>query len=83
MLSQLYRSTAINRQQSDALPAALNDHLGELWEAFVTAAGEADVPVPRRPDFTTALLRVWACSEFVAQACIHDPSLLSGRRVPA
>jgi glutamate-ammonia-ligase adenylyltransferase len=78
MLSQLYRPTAINRQLSDALPEALNDHLGESWETFVAAAREAHVPVPRRPDFTTALLRVWACSEFVAQACIHDPALLAG-----
>ena len=78
MLSQLYRPAVINRQQSDALPEALNDHLGDSWEAFVAAAREAQVPVPRRPDFTTALLRVWACSEFVAQACIDDPSLLAG-----
>jgi glutamate-ammonia-ligase adenylyltransferase len=76
MMSQLNRSMAINRQLSDALPEALNDHLGESWEAFVEAAREAHLPVPSRPDFTTSLLRVWACSEFVAQACIRDPSLL-------
>ena len=69
---------AINRQQSDKLPEALSDHLGASWEAFVEAAREAHLQVPRRPDFTTSLLRVWACSEFVAQACIRDPSLLSG-----
>jgi glutamate-ammonia-ligase adenylyltransferase len=67
---------AINRQQADKLPDALGDHLGESWEAFVEAAREAHFPIPRRPDFTTSLLRVWACSEFVAQACIRNPSLL-------
>ncbi|MGB5441504.1 MAG: bifunctional [glutamate--ammonia ligase]-adenylyl-L-tyrosine phosphorylase/[glutamate--ammonia-ligase] adenylyltransferase, partial [Gammaproteobacteria bacterium] len=69
---------AINRQLSDVLPEVLSDHLGKCWEAYTEAAHEANLPIPRRPDFTTSLLRVWACSEFVAQACIRDPSLLSG-----
>ena len=78
MLNQVHRSMAINRQLSDVLPEALSDHLGKSWEAYVEAAHEANLPIPRKPDFTTSMLRVWACSEFVAQACIRDPSLLSG-----
>ena len=78
MLRQAYRPMAINRQLVDTLPEELGDHLGEHWEAFVEAAREAHLPVPRHPDFTTSLLRVWAGSEFVAQACIRDPSLLHG-----
>ncbi len=78
ILNQVHRSMAINRQLSDVLPEALNDQLGKSWEAYTEAAHAENLPIPRRPDFTTSMLRVWACSEFVAQACIRDPSLLSG-----
>ena len=39
---------------------------------------EAHCPIPRNPDFTASMLRVWACSDFVTQACIHDPAVLHG-----
>ncbi|RLA02060.1 MAG: bifunctional [glutamate--ammonia ligase]-adenylyl-L-tyrosine phosphorylase/[glutamate--ammonia-ligase] adenylyltransferase, partial [Gammaproteobacteria bacterium] len=69
---------AVNRLHTAELPAVLRESLTESWEAFVQASREAQFPVPSNPDFTTSLLRVWACSDFVAQTCIHDPAVFYG-----
>ena len=69
---------AINRQQITELPAALREPLGQAWEAFAQAAAESQLPLPRDPDFAASLLRVWACSEFVTETCIHSPAVLNG-----
>jgi len=69
---------AVNRLHTAELPAVLRESLTESWEAFVHASREAQFPVPSNPDFTTSLLRVWACSDFVAQNCIHDPAVFYG-----
>ena len=69
---------AVNRLHTAELPAVLRESLTESWEAFVHASREAQFPVPTNPDFTTSLLRVWACSDFVAQTCIHDPAVFYG-----
>jgi glutamate-ammonia-ligase adenylyltransferase len=69
---------AINRQQAVELPASLRELLTDSWEAFTAASHEAQCPVPRNPDFTASMMRVWACSEFVMQTCIQNPALLSG-----
>jgi glutamate-ammonia-ligase adenylyltransferase len=69
---------AVNRLHTAELPAVLREQLTESWEAFVHASREAQFPVPTNPDFTTSLLRVWACSDFVSQSCIHDPAVFYG-----
>ncbi|MFV1973930.1 MAG: bifunctional [glutamate--ammonia ligase]-adenylyl-L-tyrosine phosphorylase/[glutamate--ammonia-ligase] adenylyltransferase [Thiohalobacterales bacterium] len=58
------------------MPAELRDALADSWEVFTEAASAARFPLPRDPDFIASLLRVWACSEFVETACVHDPALL-------
>jgi glutamate-ammonia-ligase adenylyltransferase len=68
--------TSINRQLSTGLPGLLRDALLEAWEAFAAATAESGHALPRHPDFTASLLRVWACSDFVRQTCIRDPSVL-------
>jgi glutamate-ammonia-ligase adenylyltransferase len=72
----VHTSSSINRQQVAGLPDALRDSLVDAWEAFALATANAGFSLPRHPDFTTSLLRVWACSEFVCEACIHDPAVL-------
>jgi len=67
---------AVNRQQARGLPAVLREPLADAWESFAEAAALAQYPVPRDPDFIASLLRVWACSEFVESACVHDPAIL-------
>ena len=69
---------AVNRQSAVALPASLREPLADSWEAFTAASKEAQCPVPRNPDFTASMMRVWACSDFVTQTCIQDPAMLSG-----
>jgi glutamate-ammonia-ligase adenylyltransferase len=70
---------SINRQLATGIPGLLRDGLLVDWEAFAEAAAEAGYPLLQHPDFTASLLRVWAGSEFVRQACIRDPSLLFGQ----
>jgi len=77
MTSPAYTPTAVNRLHTTELPALLREPLLETWEAFVQASREAQFPVPSNPDFTTSLLRVWACSDFVSQTCIHDPAVFN------
>ncbi|MCK5382870.1 MAG: hypothetical protein KAJ65_03845, partial [Gammaproteobacteria bacterium] len=69
---------AVNRQHAVELPASLRQHLADSWEAFTEASNEAQCPLPRNPDFTASMMRVWACSDFVTQACIQDPAILQG-----
>jgi glutamate-ammonia-ligase adenylyltransferase len=76
MVGHAQSPMAINRHQVPGLPAELRDALADSWEAFAEAASEAQFPLPRDPDFIASLLRVWACSEFVETACVHDPALL-------
>ena len=69
---------AVNRQHAIEIPASLREHLADAWEAFTEASEEAQCPLPRNPDFTASMMRVWACSDFVMQACIQDPTILHG-----
>lgn len=66
----------INRQHTVELPELLRDSLTGSWEAFVESAGTAGYTIPVDRDFTTALLRAWAGSEFVTGNCIDHPGLL-------
>jgi glutamate-ammonia-ligase adenylyltransferase len=67
---------SINRQQAAGLPDALREPLVDAWEAFAQATSDAGYRLPRHQEFTTSLLRVWACSDFVSEACIRDPAVL-------
>ena len=69
---------AVNRQHAIELPASLREHLADSWEAFTEASSEAQCPIPRNPDFTASMMRVWACSDFATRTCIQDPALLYG-----
>ena len=69
---------AVNRQSAVALPASLRELLADSWDAFTAASQEAQCPLPRNPDFTASMMRVWACSDFAMQTCIRNPALLSG-----
>ncbi len=75
MTRPAYTPKAVNRLHSAGLPDVLREPLTESWETFVQISREAQFPVPVNPDFTTSLLRVWACSDFVAQTCVNDPEV--------
>ncbi len=78
-MSMKYRATipaAVNRQCTTGIPAELRDGLVDVWEAFAESSREAGLEFPGNPEFRNSLQRVWACSEFAAQACILEPELL-------
>jgi glutamate-ammonia-ligase adenylyltransferase len=75
MTRPAYTPTAVNRLHTAELPEVLREPLTETWEAFVQVSREGQFPVPAHPDFTTSLLRVWACSDFVSQICLHEPAV--------
>jgi glutamate-ammonia-ligase adenylyltransferase len=76
MSSLVHMPMSINHQQAAGLPDALRESLVDAWEAFAQASADAGYRLPRHPEFTTSLLRVWACSDFVSEACIRDPAVL-------
>jgi glutamate-ammonia-ligase adenylyltransferase len=66
----------VNRQSATVMPAELQDASGDAWETFVESCRDAGLEVPGNPEFRNYLQRIWACSEFAAQACILEPGLL-------
>ncbi len=58
------------------LPQALRGEVARYWEAFGVAAGEVGVEPPAGA-LLEQMLRVWACSEFVARTCIREPAALA------
>ena len=54
------------------LRVRLEERLGRVDRGTLLAAGADNRNVP-----VASLPRVWACSDFVADACLRDPSLLS------
>jgi len=76
MSSPAHTPTGINRQLTAGLPALLRPDLLRAWESFAEAVAASGHTLPQHPDFTASLLRVWAASEFVQQACVRDPALL-------
>ena len=58
------------------MPRMLSERVESHWEAFQQAASAEAVRIPANPQFLESLQRVWACSEFVATACVRNPGLL-------
>ena len=63
------------RQLAD-LPAAIAAALTPKWQAYHERAAEQGLKLPQHPDFVAVLLRVWAGSDFVAEACARAPEVL-------
>ncbi len=57
------------------IPEALRLRLQRLWDEFVECTGEG-FALPEGETLAETL-RVWALSDFVAQACLREPVLLS------
>ncbi|MFO1432424.1 MAG: bifunctional [glutamate--ammonia ligase]-adenylyl-L-tyrosine phosphorylase/[glutamate--ammonia-ligase] adenylyltransferase [Candidatus Competibacteraceae bacterium] len=58
------------------LPPALQENAATHWQDFLAAATHASVTPPADAAVLTQLVRVWACSDFVARACARDPAML-------
>jgi len=60
------------------MPDTLQVPLQDRWERYLTAAKAARVQPVRHPEMLKVLQRVWASSEFVAEACIRAPDVFAG-----
>lgn len=63
-------------QALNQLPHPLWPEVAHYWEALQTTSRSAGVELPVGPALES-LVPVWACSEFVARACICEPALLA------
>lgn len=59
------------------LPDILVQDLERKWEEFTQSSATHKIDLPKDPQIIGALQRVFAFSDFVAQNCIRDPSLIS------
>jgi glutamate-ammonia-ligase adenylyltransferase len=55
-----------------ALPLPLQERVARQWHSLLEAAPATALP----PAFLTELARVWACSEFITDACVRHPEML-------
>ena len=62
----------------DSVPEVLRAGLEDSWHNFVVTAKEAGVAPPLNRDLLNVLCKVWACSEFVARACVRNPEMWAG-----
>ncbi|MCK5639934.1 MAG: bifunctional [glutamate--ammonia ligase]-adenylyl-L-tyrosine phosphorylase/[glutamate--ammonia-ligase] adenylyltransferase, partial [Gammaproteobacteria bacterium] len=58
------------------LPPLLRQQAEAHWQCYVETAGD-DIAV-NTPELLEQTLRVWGCSDFVAQSCVRFPDLLEG-----
>lgn len=58
------------------IPEPLQADLASHWQSYATAAHAAGCSPPQQADFLRKLGQVWAGSQFVAQACEREPTLL-------
>jgi glutamate-ammonia-ligase adenylyltransferase len=58
------------------VPPALQGEVTARWQDFKTAAERVGVAPPVDRGTLEQLVRVWACSDFVARACARAPAML-------
>ncbi|MBW2469529.1 MAG: hypothetical protein JRE62_09530, partial [Deltaproteobacteria bacterium] len=59
------------------LPDILKKDLETKWEAFKNSSEKAGIHLPQNPQILSALQRVLALSNFVAENGIRNPALIS------
>lgn len=57
-----------------AIPQPLQERVQRQWQSLSEATPDLNLA----PAVFAPLVRVWACSEFVAEACVRHPDLLPG-----
>lgn len=69
-------TTAAFRKALDKLPSALQAEVDNHWQRFLENAPTRHTFFPTDETTLGQLVRVWACSDFVARACTDHPDLL-------
>ena len=57
------------------IPQVLRENASTKFEAFCTAAKDANVSLPDGPEFLDLLKRVFTCSDFISKICIRSPEI--------
>jgi glutamate-ammonia-ligase adenylyltransferase len=68
--------TAALQKALENLPSALQAEVTNHWQRFHENAAQSTNPLPTDATTLAELVRVWACSDFVARACTDHPHLL-------
>ena len=58
------------------IPPELRELAKKRFLGFTTAAHAAHIAAPCMSELPGDVERVWACSEFVTQSCVRDPTLV-------
>lgn len=61
----------------DALTPELAGSVVQAWESYLESAQCLDIAPLAQAEWLSELVGVWACSDFVAKACIQYPELLA------
>ena len=61
-----------------SLPTILRDKVEQLIKTFLENAAVANIPLADYQDLLPILIKVFACSEFVAYTCTRHPEILAG-----
>jgi glutamate-ammonia-ligase adenylyltransferase len=69
-------TTAAFRKALKKLPSALQAEVTKHWQCFVEDAAKNNDSLPTDETTLAQLVRVWACSDFVARSCTDHPHLL-------
>lgn len=59
------------------IPVSLHKFVRESWDTFKVFAESKGISIPENQDFLKTLYRVWACSDYIVQQLLQDPSILS------
>lgn len=68
---------ALPRAGLEALPAELRRNLERDWQSFREAAPQGAQRLAKNAALTASLCKVWACSDFIAKACVRYPAMLA------
>jgi glutamate-ammonia-ligase adenylyltransferase len=58
------------------VPPPVHDLISTIWHRFTDRLNAEKLAFPGDPEFLEALFQVWIASQFVADHCVHDPSIL-------
>jgi len=58
-----------------AMPDSFRDESALHWSAYLESLAEAKLSPPSDPVICLLLQRVFACSEFARQLCVHEPAI--------
>ena len=63
-------------QHLNDVPEQFRSDLAAAWEAFATVVPREDLPLLREVGVLESLVKVWASSRFIIDACKREPTLL-------